>query len=274
MSVAFVVVAAYAGFGLLLLFLQPRFMYRPGREVLSNPSNIDLGFEAVTLRTEDGLSLSAWFVPAAGAGYTVLFCHGNGGNISHRLDTLRLFHRLGVSCLIFDYRGYGTSEGSPSEAGTYRDAMAAWRWLTDTKGIPAERIVVFGRSMGASIAAWLAAEVRPAGMVVESAFTSFVDMGKEIYPWYPVRWFARFGYDTRAYVSRAACPVLVIHSRDDELIPFSHGRALFAAAPDPKQFLEIVGSHNEGYLLSLDAYKQGWRNWLAGLDNPAGVPQP
>lgn len=256
------VVAAYAGFGLVLLFTQSRLLYRPVRDIAFTPEDMGLDFEDVTFRTEDGLALNGWYVAADGAPFTILFCHGNAGNIMHRLDTLSLFHRLGLSCFVFDYRGYGRSEGRPTEVGTYRDAHAAYEWLIRTKGIPPKQIVLFGRSLGGSVAAYLASQVDARAVVVESAFTSYPDMGAWIYPYMPVRLFARFRYDTRAHLAKARCPVLVMHSREDRLVPFQFGRRLFEAAPEPKRFVEIKGDHNDGYLTSGDLYKEAWIEWL------------
>lgn len=255
-------VAVYAGFGLVLLFSQARLLYRPIRDVAFTPEDVGLDFEDVTFQTQDGVALNGWYVAADGASFTVLFCHGNAGNIMHRLDTVSLFHSLGLNCFVFDYRGYGRSEGRPTEVGTYRDARAAYDWLTQRKGVAAEQIVLFGRSLGGSIAAHLAGQVETRAVVVESAFTSYPDMGARMYPYMPVRLFARFRYDTRAHLARARCPVLVMHSPEDELVPFEFGRRLFEAAREPKRFVEITGGHNDGFLTSGDLYRNAWTEWL------------
>lgn len=263
-------VAVYAGFGLVLLFSQARLLYRPIRDVAFTPEDVGLDFEDVTFRTQDGVALNGWYVAADEASFTVLFCHGNAGNIMHRLDTVSLFHSLGLNCFVFDYRGYGRSEGRPTEVGTYRDARAAYDWLTQSKGVGADQIVLFGRSLGGSIAAHLAGQVDARAVVVESAFTSYPDMGARMYPYMPVRLFARFRYDTRAHLARVRCPVLVMHSREDELVPFEFGRRLFEAAREPKRFVEITGGHNDGFLTSGDLYRNAWTQWLdfAGEDRP------
>jgi len=254
--------AVYVGFGLVLFFIQSRFLYRPVRDIAFTPEDRGLDFDDVTFRTQDGLTLHGWYVAAADAPFTILFCHGNAGNIMHRADTIDLFHSLGLNCFVFDYRGYGRSEGRPTEIGTYRDARAAYDWLTQVKGVPAERIVLFGRSLGGSIAAHLAGQVDARAAVVESAFTSYPDIGARMYPYMPVRIFARFQYDTRAHLARARCPVLVMHSREDRLIPFEFGRRLYEAAPEPKRFVEITGGHNDGYLTSGELYRDAWVEWL------------
>ncbi len=253
-----------AGFYLLLLaalfLLQSCLIYHPDtptRAIVATPDSIGLDFEPVKIPTEDGLTLDAWFVPAKNARGVLLFFHGNAGNISHRLESIRLFNRLRLSTLILDYRGYGQSEGEPSEEGTYRDAEAAWRYLTERRGISPKRIVIFGRSLGGAVAAH-AAKGRDAGaLILESAFTSVPDMAAQIYWFLPVRWLTRFDYDTEAALASVPIPVLVIHSPDDQIVPFAHGRALFAAARGPKRFLEINGGHNTGFMQSEQKYLQG-----------------
>jgi pimeloyl-ACP methyl ester carboxylesterase len=305
-----ILVLAYAVWGLALLFLQPRLLYRPTREVSFTPADLGLEYEAVAFRSADGVRLTGWYIPGqtdreppgdgaarfgcAGrpaapfdatarrpdaqrpsrpgprhhptpdAPFTVLVCHGNGGNIGHLLGNLGLLSSLGLSCLAFDYRGYGHSSGRPTEAGTYLDAQAAYDWLTGAKSIPPEQIILLGRSLGASVAAHLAGRVRVAGLAAEGAFTSYVDIAARFYPYLPVRLFRRFlfHYDTLAYIKDVRCPVMVLHSRDDELVPFALAARLFEAAREPKQFVELFGSHSEGFLLSGDLCTGAWRKWL------------
>jgi len=261
-SIVAVLFIAYLGLGLILYFMQSRFLYRPMREISYTPAELGLDFEDVTFESADGLLLNGWYIPAVDSRFTVLFCHGNGGNMMHRLDSINVFYNLGLGCFIFDYRGYGASGGEPTEEGTYLDAMAAYKWLTEEKKIPPGNIIIFGRSLGASIAAQLAGRVEAAGLVIESAFTSYVDIGKKFYPYMPVRWFAKFSYSTIDYVRDVACPVMVIHSRSDELIPFEFGLELYDAANEPKEFIEITGGHNDGFLVSGEVYKSGWIDWL------------
>jgi fermentation-respiration switch protein FrsA (DUF1100 family) len=255
----------YLGWGAVLYLMQARFLYRPVREVVYTPDELDMDFEDVVFKADDGVELSGWYVPAEDSNYTVLFCHGNGGNIMHRLDSINFFHNLGLSCFIFDYRGYGKSKGRPSEEGTYLDVQAAYQWLIESKKMRANKIIVFGRSLGGSIAAHLARKAAPRGLVLESSFTSYADMGKRFYPYMPVRWFARFGYRTIDYVKDVRCPVLVIHSRDDEIVCFDFGLELYEAAKEPKEFVEISGSHNDGFLICGEIYREAWTRWLKFL---------
>jgi fermentation-respiration switch protein FrsA (DUF1100 family) len=241
---------------------------------VASPQDIGLGYESVWLTAGDGVRLHGWYLPADdgraadgahaanGQHATLLFLHGNAGNISHRLDSLRIFHRLGLSVLIFDYRGYGQSEGSPSEEGLERDARAAWEHLTRVRGVAPESIVVFGRSMGAALAAGLAAEQRPAALIIESAFTSVPDLAAQHYWWVPARSLARLRFDTREALARVRAPVLVVHSEDDEIVPFAHGEALYAAAREPKSLLRLRGDHNGGFMLSGDDYVHGLSQFL------------
>ncbi len=254
---AVVVLAMYLG--------QSSLLYLPGvptRELVASPRAIGLGYEDVELHTADGVRLHGWYLPAADARGTLLFLHGNAGNVSHRLDTLRVFHDLGLAVLIIDYRGYGRSEGKPSEQGLQRDVLAAWDHLVEVRGETPARIVVFGRSLGASLAAWLAAHRPVAGLILESAFISVPELAAELYWWLPARRLARLRHDTLDAVARVQAPVLVAHSPDDEIIPYRHGRTLYEAAPSAKQFLQLRGDHNSGFLLSGTDYVHGLAAFL------------
>jgi len=267
-NLVYLLLLAAVGYGAVALYLfimQPRLLYypdMPGRELESTPAAVGLAYEDVTLRTRDGVQLHAWFIPAGNPRATLLFCHGNAGNISHRLDSIRLQHALGLQVLIFDYRGYGRSEGSPSEKGSYRDVDAAWHYLREVRGLPESRIIIFGRSLGAAVAADLASRTQPAAVILESAFTSVADMAAEFYPWLPVRLLSRYRYDNLGKMARITRPLLLVHSRQDEIIPFAHGERLFARASEPKQFLELSGGHNDAFLTSRRAYTHGLKTFL------------
>ncbi len=258
--------AIYVFLGAYVYVFQSRLLYFPnipGRALTATPADIGLSFEEARITTVDGLELHGWYVPAGTGAPAVLFCHGNAGNISHRLEWLQIFHDMGLAVLLFDYRGYGRSRGAPDEAGTYRDAQAAWDFLTRVKGVSPARIVIVGESLGGAIAAHLAKDVATAGaLVLLSTFTSAPDLASEFYWYLPVRLLARFQYPTAEYVSHVRAPTLVIHSRDDEIAPFSHGRKLFERAAGPKAFLEISGDHNAGFLMSGSTLTQGVRSFL------------
>jgi len=260
-----VLLVTYLALAAVLYVMQPKFLYGPVREVSSTPAELGLDFEDVVFKSSDGLDLSGWYIPVKNSKITLLFCHGNGGNMAHRLDSIKIFHNLGLNCFIFDYRGYGDSPGKPGEKGTYMDAMAAYKCLTEEKKIPAEDIIIFGRSLGGSIAARLASKVEAGALIVESAFTSYVDIGKEYYPYMPVRWFARFGYRTIDYIRNVHCPVMLIYSGNDEIVPFKFGLKLYEAANEPKEFIEIFGGHNDCFLTSGEIYTEVWEKWLKFL---------
>jgi fermentation-respiration switch protein FrsA (DUF1100 family) len=260
----------YVGFGLMLYILQSKFLYCPVRRVRYSPEELGLEFEEITITASDGVKLNGWYIPAPNAKFTMLFLHGNGGNIAHRLDSIQLFYNLGLNCFIFDYRGYGKSTGKPTEQGTYLDATAAYEWLTKEKGIKPRDIIIFGRSLGGSIAAELARKTETGSLILESAFTSYVAMGKKFYWYMPVKWFARYRYNTLEYIRDVKCPVMVIHSPDDEIIPFEFGRQLYIAANEPKKFVEISGGHNDGFLVSAELYKSEWLNWLDFIKKTKG----
>ncbi len=264
-SIFVVLFVAYWGLGTILYFMQPTFLYCPVQEISNTPDELGIDFEDVVFQTEDGLCLNGWYIPVKNSDLTVLFCHGNGGNMTHRLDSINIFYNLGLSCFIFDYRGYGSSEGKTSEEGTYLDAKAAYEWLTKEKKISPDDIIIFGRSLGGSIAAQLAAKVEARALIVESAFTSYVDIGRKFYPYMPVRWFASFSYRTIDYIKDVHYPVMIIHSRSDDVVPFEFGLELYEVANEPKEFVEIFGSHNDGFLVSSDIYKKAWTGWLRFL---------
>lgn len=253
-----------------VFLLQSRLVYlpnSPSRTLAATPAHIGLAYESVDFLAADGIRLNGWFLPAERPRGTLLFFHGNAGNISHRLGSLRLFNALGLSTFIFDYRGYGRSAGTTSEQGTYLDAEAAWRYLIAERGIPEQEIVYFGRSLGASIAAYLAMEKPPKALILESAFTSIADAGAQAYPFLPVHLLSRFEYNTRDYLKSITAPILITHSPQDEIIPFELGRELFAVANEPKTFLEIVGGHNGGFVASGETYINGMDAFLkAHLD--------
>lgn len=258
---------AYALVVALVYALQERLLYLPdlpGRSHEGTPADLGLAYEDVTLEASDGVPLHGWLVRGASS-RVVLFFHGNAGNVSHRLASIRQLVDLGPSVFVLDYRGYGRSGGRPSEAGLGRDADAAWRYLVETRGVPRDEVVILGRSLGASVAARLASEVRPLGLVLESGFTSVPDVAAEIYGWLPVRWLSRLRHATREDLRQVECPVLIVHSRDDEIIPFHHGEALFEAAPEPRAFVALRGGHNDAFLLDERTYLDGLRFFLGGL---------
>jgi pimeloyl-ACP methyl ester carboxylesterase len=234
-------------FNHMLRWFENRQVYHPRREWIASPSDLGRPCEDVHFTTADGVRLSAWFSPAAAesprAKFAILICHGNGGNISHRLELCRALLRTGASVLVFDYRGYGRSDGKVDEEGTYQDAQSAFRWLRQ-RGFAERRIVVLGESLGGAVAAELALREPVGGLALYSAFTSIADVGEEFFPWLPVRRLHRIKYDTLTKLPRVNVPVLVMHSRNDRWIRYHHGEKNFAAANEPKLFRETYGEHN------------------------------
>lgn len=267
-SILRMAVAIYVGLCLWLIVApQSGYVYYPGPLVGLTPEYFKIPFEDVRMLTEDGETVAGWFVPAeksVSTGKTVLFSHGNAGNIGDRLDSLRTFHELGFDVLLYDYRGYGDSTGKPTEEGTYRDITACWDFLTKEKGVRPDDIVLFGRSLGGAVATWLAERVEPRALVIESTFASAADMAKKMFPLLPARLLCKFKYDTAGSIARISCPVIVAHSPQDTIVPPRHGRKLFEAAPDPKHFVEFPGGHNAGGLDSDKAYQRLFLQVVSG----------
>jgi len=260
-----IAIVIYLVLVILMVVFQSRFIYFPERRIYETPRIIGLPFEDVSFEASDGVKLSGWFIPAEKPAGVILFCHGNAGNISHRLDSIQIFHSLGLSTFIFDYRGFGQSDGKVTEKGTYLDAEAAWNYLVGKKQAAPSEIIIFGRSLGGAVASWLAKEHTPKGLIIESTFSSVQDIAADLYPYLPVKLLARFHYNAVDYIRRVKCPLMVIHSRNDDIIPFKHGRRLFEAAHEPKEFLEITGSHNEGFLTSGGFYVDGLNSFISKL---------
>lgn len=233
-------------------FVERTFVFLPSREWATTPADLGLEFEDLTLRLPDGTPISAWYVPAprggpeANAPPAFLFCHGNAGNISHRVHNLDLLHQLGLAVLIFDYPGYGRSGGKPSEAGMYAAARAACDHLTEGRGFPDRRIVLFGRSIGTAAATLLAAEGHGGALILEGAFGSFREMARRHYPFLPLPRSLRGKFPTAEMLAAVRLPLLVVHGDEDEIVPLEMGRRVFEAAPGPKELYVIPGAgHND-----------------------------
>ena len=262
----------YGAIVALAFAFQDQLLFQPSSRLLATPDDAGIAYGTVRLDTEDGETLHGWWIPAPDVSretspdepseHTLLFFHGNAGNISGRLESVQQFHQLGLNVLIVDYRGYGQSTGSPSEEGLYRDAMACWRHLTGAKGIAPQEIIVFGRSMGGGPATWIAEREKPGAVILESVFTNVPDVGAHHYPFLPVRALATNQFDNEARVAEIEAPTLVIHSREDRVVPFELGRQVYEAAAEPKQFLEIQGGHNDGFMVSSGRYLETIEGFL------------
>lgn len=265
---------AAAGYAAILAWLvrhEDQIVFQPER----GPVPVPLLAEGEPIRpvrfpSGDGTPLTAWVLPPPSTeapGRWVLVLHGNAGNLATpgRPEHDAQLRRLGLGVLALDYRGYGLSGGTPSEAGLYADATAAYRYLRDTLGVLPGRIVVYGHSLGSGVAVELATRVEAAGLILEGAFTSVPDRAAEVYPWLPVRWIGHNRFPSLARIGSVRMPVLIIHGRDDQTIPIDHGRRLFAAAPARRTFLEVAGGHDDAFQAGAPEYEAGIRQFLAGL---------
>ncbi len=239
----------------MLTQFQRRFLYFPMRDFVASPADYGFEHEEVDLTAEDGVAIHAWWLPVPDASRTVLFLHGNAGNVSYWIEVATVFREVGWNTLILDYRGYGRSSGSPTEEGTYLDARAAYLHLVKERGLDPSRIIVVGRSLGGGVATWLATNHPVGGLVLENTFTSIADIVATTFPLPGIRSFVRLGYPSLSRMATLDVPLLVIHGATDELVPFAHGKALFDAAPGPsKRFVELRGGHNDAFALSRADY--------------------
>ena len=270
-SIAVSVMVIYAGLLVLMRWSESRLIYFPGqqRHLLAPPTWLDLPTERVVIATDDDISLVGWEIPAADPSdpLWLLICHGNAGNLSEfdRPVHYAGLRRLGLSLLAFDYRGYGESGGSPSEQGLYRDAQAAYRYLRETRRVPPERIVVFGHSLGSAVAVDLVSRVSAAGLILDGAPTSVIDLGQELYPYIPVRWIAASRFNSVKKVPEIRIPKLFLHAVRDEVVPLAHGRRLFGAAAPPKTFVELEGGHGDAFEVDSANYFGSIAKFLAAL---------
>ena len=252
---------------LMLRWFEHSQVFRPSRNFDALPGSTGLDWAEANFTATDGVKLNGWFFPAATNSprgeLAFLICHGNGGNISHRLGLVKSLHRLGAAVLVFDYRGYGRSEGSPGETGTYLDAQAAHAWLV-ARGFAPSSVILLGESLGGGVASELVLRERTGGLVLQCTFTSIPDIGRELFPWLPVRTLSTIRYDTLARLPRVTVPVLVLHSRADTLIRFHHAERNFAAAREPKSFAEVAGDHSDA-IWEQPAYTRAMEQFLTEL---------
>lgn len=247
--------------------LDKHFIFFPDPHLVATPEAVGLQYEDVYFTTEDGIRLHGWFVPAPGAKWTLLWMHGNAGNISHRLDNLLQMHqRLRLQIFLFDYRQYGQSQGTVSEPGTYLDAQAALQTLRQRPDVEPQSIILFGRSLGGAVAVEVARQTPCRALILESPFTSVADMAARVISFVPIGRLLRTRYDSLGKIPQVTAPLFVLHGDRDEVVPFEQGRRLYDAANEPKTFYTIVGaSHNDTYLVGGAPYWQAWERFLATL---------
>lgn len=249
-----------------MLIFEEQYIYFPDCDIAATPDAAGLSYREVRITTGDGVELYGWYMPASAGAKTLLHFHGNAGNISHRLHLYRQWHRLGLSVLAIDYRGYGKSSSAISESGLYLDAEAAWQYLVTELKIPPDNIIIAGRSMGAAVASKLAIGKKAAGLVLETPFTDIRGMAAEHYPWLPVRALIRTRLNTLAHIQKVDLPLLIIAAADDEIVPLSMPRRIHASSREPKQFIQLPGGHNDFDIHSETAYRTAWQNWLQKLE--------
>lgn len=253
--------------------------FQPTRHLFANGEALGRPWQEVWLTAEDGPRLHAWFFPAdihaPHRQYVILLCHGNAGNLGNRIDVIQLLLQTGANVFAFDYRGYGRSEGYPTEAGTYRDAEAAHAWLLQQDFNP-KYIIAHGNSLGGAVACSLAVNKPVGGLILQSTFTSLPDLGSELFPWLPVRWLASMRYDSRQRLPKIHVPILFLHSREDGLIGFHHSEKNMAAANEPKWLHELHGGHNSWIEVDPHSFVQAIRQFLDHLENnrPPGQNPP
>jgi len=279
MHVLVILLVVYVLFALLLWWREPRMIYYPVRDIVQTPADLGWKFEDIWLTDADGTKINGWYVPASTkpaadpsvAQSIILYFHGNAGNVSDRLDKLAILRSLGLDAFIIDYRGYGRSEGAPNEPGTYQDARAAYEWLTQQRHIDPRRIILYGESLGSAIAVDLATTHPVAGVILEEPFASVAAVGQKMFPFMPVRLLVRNKYDTLAKIAAINAPLLLFHSPQDELIPFSQGQQLYTAARAPKTFIELQGPHNEACFTSETIYRTALKDFWDRLSSPRTI---
>ncbi len=245
-------------------YIENRGVYFPMKEIQFNPGLLGFSFEDVYIKTQDNIRINGWFIPADKARYTLLFYHGNAGNIGHRLEKIMLLHKLALNIFIIDYRGYGRSQGRPGEQGIYLDAQAAYDYLTNERRINPEQIILYGESLGCAAVIHAAAANKVGALIVEGAFTRGRDMARRIYPFLPAFLFSD-SFDSLSKIKSIAAPKLFIHSTNDEIVPFALARQLYEAAGEPKRFAEIRGGHNSAFLDSQQEYISAIKEFTEGL---------
>lgn len=250
------------GLNIFFFLQQPRMVFFPLKAIEQTPDQWGLQFEKVILASTHGNHVTGWYIPGKNSDRALLFFHGNGGNMSHRRDSIEIFHHLGLDVLIIDYQGYGESEGVPGEQAMYDDGRAAFDYLVNDRKFEKENIVVFGRSLGGAVAARITAEKQPGAAILESTFASVPDVASYYFPLMSKIIVSRYRFNSLVQVRKIHCPLLVLHSKQDDVIPFMSGVKLYNAANNPRTFVELVGDHNSGFVQSQPAYEEMLASFL------------
>lgn len=258
--------------GLMYLF-QDSLLFMPSSSMLQSPESAGVEAEDFWVETEDDVRVHGWYFPNEEAEFVIVLSHGNAGNISHRIDIARTLLNSGASVLMYDYRGYGQSEGRPSENGLYKDIEAVTKGLIENKGYAENKIVMYGRSLGGAVAAYAAAEFNLGGLVLDSAFKNLRAMVRDVYPFVPSR-LAKYEFLTEEYIlADRSYPIMIMHSPNDEIVGFHHGEYLYDLAESPKEFVELSGGHNDNFFVSENLIKESWEWYLGEISRTAAEAQ-
>lgn len=249
---------------LVIRFFEQKSLYYPFSAIEITPKDIGLDYEDVNITTNDGVDIHGWFIPAKVPAGVLLFSHGNGGNISHRLEKLQMLHALNLDILIYDYRGYGMSRGSPSETGLYLDAAGMYDFLVNEKGYGPEQIIGYGESLGGAVMIELVTGRSLKGLILEGTFSSIKDIARHYFPFVPSM-MLKTKFDSISKIKNITVPKLIMHSIDDEVIPFKQGVALFEASSGPKKFIILKGGHNDSFLVSREEFVSEIKAFLSEM---------
>ena len=259
-----IIAIAYSTLLIGFYFFQSKLVFVPTKGLQTSPKEIGLEFETHIIGKD---KIYSWFIPVKNKdAMTVLICHGNAGNISNRLSTIDFYHRqIGLNVMIFDYSGYGKTPGKPSEEKTYQNSQDVFDYMVDTLKISPNKVIVDGRSLGGAVAIDLATKRTFKALIIQSTFTSIYNMAKSMFSVLPTKWVQHIYYDSISKVEKINCPILHIHSPDDQVIPFTMGEALFKKLPNPKKFVEIHGGHNSGWMDSMEIYEPAIKQFIQSL---------
>ena len=247
--------------GLMYIF-QNSLLFMPSSGMVQTPESVGVEAEDFWAETDDGVRIHGWYFPNEEAEFVIVLSHGNAGNISYRIDIARTLLNTGAAVLMYDYRGYGQSEGSPSEKGLYKDIEAVIEGLKNQKGYAENRIVMYGRSLGGAVAAYGASEYNLGGLVLDSSFKNLRAMVRDVYPFVPSR-LAKYEFPTETYIQHERnYPVMVLHSPNDEIVGFHHGEFLYNLLDEPKRFVELRGGHNDNFFVSRELIEENWKWYL------------
>jgi fermentation-respiration switch protein FrsA (DUF1100 family) len=263
MTFLFTIAGGYLILVVLMVLFQDKLLFMSSREMIQTPESAGLKAEELRIDTEDSVQIHGWYFPNEDSGKVIVLSHGNAGNISYRIDIARTLLNAGASVVMYDYRGYGLSKGKPSEDGFYKDITAVTHFLIEQKEYSEENIYMYGRSLGGAIAAYAATRFNVGGLVLDSSFINLRSMVKDVYPFVPSA-LAKYKFPANEYLKQLEnTPVLIMHSREDEIVGYHNGEELYETAKSPKKFIDLKGGHNENFYLSRDLIEKNWRDFLS-----------